>query len=304
MPETNTSLDPAHALAEHVVETTIEDVPEETITATRLDVLDTFGAILGGSGAPGIRELTAVTERWGGLEEARLAVIGGKMPAHHAALINSAMGHALDFDDMSYAGQVHGSVIILPAVLAAAERNGVDGQRLLEAFLGGSETAYILGSALSYSHYLKGWWATATLGGIGAALGSGMALGLNLSQLTAAISLSAIQANGMVAVLGYDAKPIIAGQAARLGVESAILASQGNTAPEMSASATCRTCNQQILKFDKMLTNQLRTNQCGNTLTLQLFAVGKINPVSLCVTRRSGNIQQPTMSRIHNFRGT
>ena len=42
MPETNTSLDPAHALAEHVVETTIEDVPEETITATRLDVLYTF----------------------------------------------------------------------------------------------------------------------------------------------------------------------------------------------------------------------------------------------------------------------
>ena len=35
----------------------------------------------------------------------------------------------------------------------------------------------------------------------------------------------------MIAVLGFDAKPILAGQAARLGVESALLAARGNSAP-------------------------------------------------------------------------
>ena len=99
MATTSTTVDPAHTLAAHVCSTGLEDVPAESLAATRRDVLDTFGCMLGGSGAPEIKELAGLTRRWGGLEEASLAVLGGKMPAHHAALVNSAMGHALDFDD-------------------------------------------------------------------------------------------------------------------------------------------------------------------------------------------------------------
>jgi len=95
MASTTPKIDPAHTLAAHVFNTGVENVPEETLTATRRDVLDTFGCMLGGSGAPGIKELVSVTGRWGGTEEASLAVIGTKMPAHHTALVNSAMGHRL-----------------------------------------------------------------------------------------------------------------------------------------------------------------------------------------------------------------
>jgi hypothetical protein len=96
MANTTPGVDPAQTLAAHVVNTGVADVPAASLTATRRDVLDTFGAMLGGSGAPGIQELAIVTGRWGGKEEASLAVLGGKMPAHHTALVNSAMGHALD----------------------------------------------------------------------------------------------------------------------------------------------------------------------------------------------------------------
>ena len=76
MPNTKTSVDPAHTLAAHVINTSIGDVPFASLTAARLDILDTFGAMLGGSGAPGIDQLVRVTRRWGGLEEVTLAVIG------------------------------------------------------------------------------------------------------------------------------------------------------------------------------------------------------------------------------------
>ena len=99
MASTTPTVDPAFTLAAHVINTGVADVPEETLTATRRDVLDTFGCMLGGSGAPGIKELVAVTGRWGGKEEATLAVLGTKMPAHHTAMVNSAMGHALDYDE-------------------------------------------------------------------------------------------------------------------------------------------------------------------------------------------------------------
>jgi 2-methylcitrate dehydratase PrpD len=95
----------------------------------------------------------------------------------------------------------------------------------------GSETTYALGRTLTNAHYLGGWWSTGTLGAIGAAAGAAKAMGLGRDEISAAIALAALQANGMLALLGYDAKPLIAGQAARLGVESALLAGQGISAP-------------------------------------------------------------------------
>ena len=233
MPETNTSLDPAHALAEHVVETTIEDVPEETITATRLDVLDTFGAILGGSGAPGIRELTAVTERWGGLEEARLAVIGGKMPAHHAALINSAMGHALDFDDTyDKGGHVHPGTSVLAASLAIADSVGnVSGDQLMLAATLGLDVSCRLGLA---AHDDRGWHRTASFGIFGATAAAGKLIGLTKKQMVHAFGIAYSQAAGnrQCIVDGALTKRFQAGQAAHGAVMSVFLAQQGFTGAE------------------------------------------------------------------------
>ena len=47
-------VDPAQTLAAHVCGAGLSDLSAKTMEATRRDVLDTFGAMLGGSGAPGI----------------------------------------------------------------------------------------------------------------------------------------------------------------------------------------------------------------------------------------------------------
>ena len=91
--------DPAWPLAQHVCRTRYADLPASAVESARRDILDTFGCMLGGSGSPGIDELFAVIDRWGGREESRVLLRGTRLPAPQAALLNASMGHALDFDD-------------------------------------------------------------------------------------------------------------------------------------------------------------------------------------------------------------
>ena len=148
-----------------------------------------------------------------------------------AALVNGAVGHVLDFDDTSYTGIMHGSTVALPAALAATEAVGGDGRRLLEAFVVGSEVTYAIALLCTTNHYFKGWWSTATCGAFGAAAAAAKAQGLSALETTSALALAGAQACGPKAIFGTDGKPYLAGRAAAIGVESALLASRGLTGP-------------------------------------------------------------------------
>ena len=233
MSATKTSVDPAHTLAAHVINTSIGDVPLASLTASRLDILDTFGAMLGGSGAPGINELVGVIGRWGGLEESSLAVIGGKMPAHHAALINSAMGHALDFDDTyDEGGNVHPGTSVLAASLAISESVGsISGEQLVLAVTLGLDVSCRLGLA---AHDDRGWHRTASFGIFGATAAAGKLIGLSKDQMVHAFGIAYSQAAGnrQCIVDGALTKRFQAGQAAHGAVLAAFLAKEGFTGAE------------------------------------------------------------------------
>ena len=230
MSSTSTAVDPAQTLAAHICRTGLADVPAESLTATRRDVLDTFGCMLGGSGAPGIKELATVTQRWGGLEEAGLAVLGGRMPAHHAALVNSAMGHALDFDDTyDKGGHVHPGTSVLAACLAVGESlGGVSGDRLMLAVTLGLDVSCRLGLA-AYDD--RGWHRTASFGVFGATAAAGKLLDLNQEQMVHAFGIAYSQAAGnrQCIVDGALTKRFQAGQAAHAAVLSVFLAREGFT---------------------------------------------------------------------------
>ncbi|MDA7947055.1 MAG: MmgE/PrpD family protein [Hyphomicrobiaceae bacterium] len=209
----------------------LADVPGDVQHAAKRCIIDTIGVAVAGSQTPVAARMAAHVGECYGPGMCRVFGSDKRSTAVGAAFANGTAAHALDFDDTSYAGIIHGSMVILPAVLAASEQKGVDGARFLEAFIAGAETAYALGLTLTDSHYMSGWWATSTLGAVGASAGAARAFVLSGSDITAAIAFAALQASGMVAILGYDAKPVMAGQAAKRGVESALLAAQKNTAP-------------------------------------------------------------------------
>ena len=230
MPTTAPKVDPAFTLAAHLCAIGPDDVPANSLAATRRDVLDTFGCMLGGSGAPGIKELARITQRWGGLEEAGLAVLGGKVPAHHAALVNSAMGHALDFDDtFDRGGHVHPGTSVLAACLAVGESLGwVSGDRLMLAVTLGLDVSCRLALA-AYDD--RGWHRTASFGIFGATAAAGKLLGLTQEQTVHAFGIAYSQAAGnrQCIVDGALTKRLQAGQAAHGAVLSVFLAKAGFT---------------------------------------------------------------------------
>jgi 2-methylcitrate dehydratase PrpD len=148
-----------------------------------------------------------------------------------AALANATAIHALDFDDTCYAGTLHGTAVVWPAVLAAAESAGGTGAEALAGFVAGVETAYALGNDLGNSVYDRGWWTTPLLGAIGAAAGAARVLGLEPGPTRHAIALAAAQAFGSRSVMGSTAKPYLCGVAAANGLGAALAARAGVEGP-------------------------------------------------------------------------
>ncbi len=171
--------DPALALAEHVCQTTFAALPGSAVLATKRDILDTLGVALGGSVAPGVAELARVVTHWGGRAESSLWLLGGRVPAPQAALVNATMGHALDFDDsLDRAGNIHPGISTLAASLAVAEWcGGISGQDLVLAITLGLDVACRVALAATVD---RGWHRTGAMGIFGATAAAGKLLGLSV----------------------------------------------------------------------------------------------------------------------------
>jgi len=222
--------DPAFALAEHVARVQWQDLPGSAIDATVRDILDTFGCILGGSGAPGIDDIHALLDEWGGKPEARVPLMNRNLPAHAAAMMTAAMGHALDFDDThDTAGSIHPGVSVLSAALAMADRlGGVSGRDFVLAITLGLDVSCRIALASTLD---RGWHRTAAIGVFGATATCGKLLGLDGEQMRHALGIAYAQAAGNRQCIldGALTKRLQAGQAASAGVFSSLLAARGFT---------------------------------------------------------------------------
>jgi 2-methylcitrate dehydratase PrpD len=147
-----------------------------------------------------------------------------------AALINGTAAHALDFDDVNLAISGHPSAVLLPSLLALGEQLDSSGADLATAFLAGYETACRIGALVGPGHYDRGFHATATVGGYGAAMACARLLGLNAEQTARALGIAGTRASGLKAMFGTDCKPYHAGLAAENGVRATSLARRGMTA--------------------------------------------------------------------------
>ncbi|MDX1576306.1 MAG: MmgE/PrpD family protein, partial [Kiloniellales bacterium] len=97
------------------------DIPNDVRETARRAIADTLAVALAGSRTPVAGKLLSASGSDLRAEGATVIGRGFKARPETAALLNGTAGHALDFDDTCFAGIVHGSAAILPALLAAAE---------------------------------------------------------------------------------------------------------------------------------------------------------------------------------------
>ena len=202
---------------------------EEVLVALKRAVLDCLAVIVGGSGEEVARKVVGLVTREA--PDGPASVVGSRRRTSlaGAALANGTMGHALDYDDVSWTMFAHATAPVLPAVLAISEWKGHGGRDLLLAFLAGLEVEMKLGAAAAPVHYEAGWHSTGTLGTFGAAAGAAKALGLDATGVQTALGIAASRASGLRENFGTMTKPLHVGFAARDGLEAALLASLGVT---------------------------------------------------------------------------
>ena len=219
-------------LAENIVATDYEKIPEEAIDSTKKDILDTLGVAVAGSDASGIKEIISLVRDWGGKRESTLIMQGIKGPCHYAALANSTMGHALDYDDAHEKVILHAGVVLIPPALALAERLGnVNGRELLTAITLGIDLVSRLGEASNISPSELGFMYTSVYGVFGSAGVTGKLLHLNTDQMVNAFGIAYSQAAGNFQCIidGALTKRLQAGFAASNGLLSSLLAKEGFT---------------------------------------------------------------------------
>lgn len=206
---------------------TLPVTPAHRLAATHA-IADTLACMVAGRDDPSTVAVRRGTAGELGNGSATLVGGGSAQPAP-AALLNGTAAHALDFDDNFNPGMSHASAVMVPAILAVGEAEGIGGAALVDAYLAGLEAQALVGRAIGREHYVAGWHGTSTVGAIGSAAGVAHVLGLGHDEIVQAMSLATSTAAGPKGQLGSPAKPFHAGMAARNAVQAAYLAQAGLT---------------------------------------------------------------------------
>jgi 2-methylcitrate dehydratase PrpD len=209
-------------------------VPPGVVEHTKLLLLDTLGAALAGVGtAEGEAIMAALPQFAAATGPCTVWGTPVRTTRAAAALANGTLAHAQELDD--FGGCDHSGAVVIPAVLAASERTGVSGARVLEAIIVGYDIALrVLEAVGGYrAHNDRGWHSTGTCGSFGAAAGVAKVLGLGVPETVSAIGLAGSFTGGTWAFLadGAMSKRYHPGRAAEIGVTSGFLAQAGFTGP-------------------------------------------------------------------------
>lgn len=248
-----------------------EDLPAPVVSRAKRLLLDTLAVAWAGSGAEGIAALQALATRQGGSRESRIWTSADSVPAPQAAFINGAMAAALDFDSVHDEATVHADIVVVPAVLAVSEQRGLGGREFLAAYVAGDELLVRLGLAIQ-SH--PGWFYTSVLGVFASAAASARALGLGADGILTAMGIAMSRAAGTQQALVERAttKRLQSAFAARDGVDAALLAQCGVSAPASMFDGQCGFESLYTKLDHSIVTEGLGTDFRFASLTLKKYA--------------------------------
>lgn len=252
-----------------------EDVPFQVLASAKILFLDNIAAMLSGVNDDVGKIVIGFVKDLGGVPECGVVGSGFRTSAPNGAFANSTMGHAIDFDDISFSG--HPTVAVLPAALAVAEKLGCSGKDILLALVVGLEVYGKLGLAVQSKSrsamFAKGWHSPSVFGLMGATAAASKLLRLNVGQIRTAYGLVASQASGLKASVGTMAKPFQMGHGSRSGVVAALLARAGLSADttifEHSYGFTHAFFNEgayDVKMFSKNLGKPFRLEEAGVTV--------------------------------------
>jgi 2-methylcitrate dehydratase PrpD len=124
--------------------------------------------------------------------------------------------------------------MVVPALLATAEKCGGTGRRLLEAAIAGYETIVRIGLAIEAPKlFVRGWWPSTLCGAFGVAAAGARFLDWPVEKTANALGIASLHAGGMLTggSEGATARHLAFGRAAQSGIVALLAADVGLTGP-------------------------------------------------------------------------
>lgn len=190
-------MDAIEALARQVARTELQDLSPDTVSRTKLMILDTLGIIAAGSRADGIQPLLSQAREWGGKPEATVLVYGDRFPAPMAGQLNAVMARSLDFDDCDEETGYHPGFAAVPAALAAAETlESASGADLLASVAASADAILRIRKATPLRAGNRMPWTSGTLAPLTAAFAAGRVLRVPVDTLLNALGIAFTELSG------------------------------------------------------------------------------------------------------------
>lgn len=205
-------------------------LPGDTRETARRLLLDVAGLCVAARKADYVAATLASVDRG---DACTVIGVRGAFDAFGAALVNGTAAHGEDFDDTFEGGPVHAGAVVVPAVLAACERERLGGDRLLVGIVTGTEVMCRLSLVAPKATHTAGFHPTAVFGALAAAAGVSAALRLSPAAIASALGIAGSMASGIIEYLaeGSSTKRMHAGWAAQSGIRAALMARGGFIGP-------------------------------------------------------------------------
>jgi 2-methylcitrate dehydratase PrpD len=223
---------PAHAeaIAAWLADTRPESLPGGAADTARRLFLDVAGLCIAARKEDYVAATLGAVDRSGACTA--LGHAGG-FDAFGAALVNGTAAHGEDYDDTFEGGPVHSGAVVVPAVLAACERERLGGDRLLLGIVVGTELLCRLSLVAPQATHKAGFHPTSVFGAVAAAGAVTAALRLPREAIVSALGVAGSMASGIIEYLaeGTWTKRMHAGWAAQSGLRAALMARGGFLGP-------------------------------------------------------------------------
>jgi 2-methylcitrate dehydratase PrpD len=185
-------------LAKWATELSPDKLSPETLAATRNILVDIVGLCVAARHTDYVGAVRAAAEPGDQI------VIGqaGRVSPSSAALVNGTAAHGEDFDDTFEGGPVHSGVVIVPALLGAAQSYRLSNDRVMLGMAAGTELLCRLALTLPKAVHKAGFHPTAVLGAFAATFGVCVACRADEKVTANALGIVGSMASGIIEYLG------------------------------------------------------------------------------------------------------
>jgi 2-methylcitrate dehydratase PrpD len=223
-------------LSSYMAEAGSRPLPDEIMEKAKHHILDTFAAMISGSGLPPARAALNFARDYA-TTDATATIAASKLTAspYEAAFVNAMLAQSDETDDSNEFSQSHPGCAVVPAALAAGEKFGADGLHFLRAVtLGydiGPRVTISFGAVEYRDNSHRATHSVAEL--FGAAAAAGSLAKLDAQQMRWMLDYCAQESSGIGAwtrdTSHIEKSFVFAGMPARGGVTAALIVQSGFT---------------------------------------------------------------------------